>query len=122
MIHADFVARPLFEPHHCSFTLRSEDPEGFFQGRNLTGPADVAYISASRVRTYAEALGYSAPDTHAAVVAELEQERARTADLEQRAEKLQAQLDAIDVLASAGFQARKKPGRPKATEKQEVAA
>lgn len=121
MIHADFVARPTFEPYHCGFTLRHEDPDGFFQGRNLTGPADVALISVSRVRTYAEALGFVHPDDHEMVVVQLAASVLDVMELKAEVERLQAQLDAIDVLASAGFTARKKPGR-KPTEKQEVAA
>jgi hypothetical protein len=112
-IHADFVQKPLFEPHHCAFTLRSEDPEGFFQGRNLTGPADVALISVSRVRTYAESLGFTHPDDHQALVAELEAARALLHARETELEALRARFDAIDVLASAGFVERKKVGRPK---------
>jgi hypothetical protein len=121
-IHADFVPRPMFEPHHCSFTLRSEDPDGFFQGRNLTGPADVAYISASRVRTYAESLGFVHPDVFANTVAEFNSLQHQHDDLLREHEALKAQLDAIDVLASAGFTARKKVGRPKSPEKQEAVA
>lgn len=118
MIHADHRARPAFEPHYCSFTLRGDDPEGFFEGRNLTGPADVAYISVSRVRTYAEALGFASPTTHAAVEEELTAALSRVTELESQLEALQGKFDAIDVLASAGFTARKKAGRPTAKERQ----
>jgi hypothetical protein len=121
-IHADFVPRPLFEPHHCSFTLRSEDPDGFFQGRNLTGPADVALISVSRVRTYAESLGFVHPDDHEMVVVQLAASVLDVMELKADVERLQGQLDAIDVLTSAGFTARKKVGRPKSPEKQEAVA
>jgi hypothetical protein len=121
VIHADHRARPLFEPHYCSFTLRGDDPEGFFEGRNLTGPADVAYISVSRVRTYAEALGFASPTAHAALEEELTAAQSRVTELESQLAALEQKFDAIDVLASAGFVARKKTGR-RPTEKQEATA
>lgn len=111
----------MFEPHRCSFTLRHEDPEGFFQGRNLTGPADVALISVSRVRTYAESLGYVTGVKHSESVSELDVARARVAALEAEVAEWERRFQAIDVLASAGFVERKKPGR-KPAERTEVTA
>lgn len=110
-MHADFVPRLLFEPYRCSFTLRDQDPDGFFQGRNLTGPVDVAAISVSRVRTYAESLGYVSGETHQAALDANVQLAGERDALVEELEALRGQFEAIDLLASAGFQARKKPGR-----------
>lgn len=118
MLHADHRMRAAFEPNRCSFTLKADDPEGFFEGRNLTGPADVAYISVSRVRTYAEALGMVSPTVHAAALETLEASESRVTQLESELDSLREKFDAIDVLASAGYVARKKQGRPPVKERQ----
>jgi hypothetical protein len=49
-------------PHRCAFTLRDQDPEGFFVGETLSGWDPKAAISASYARTLARELGYVHPD------------------------------------------------------------
>jgi hypothetical protein len=51
------VPRPLHAPHRCSFTLKSEDPEGFIQGLVLSGWDPSASIAVSFLRQEARALG-----------------------------------------------------------------
>lgn len=108
-------------PHRCGFTLRGEDPEGFYVGEVLSGWDPTAAISISYARSLARELGYIHPDEHQSVV----DAHARAIEdifrLTEEKQALEARFDAIDVLASAGFQARKKPGRP-VNQVKEVAA
>jgi hypothetical protein len=98
-------------PHCCSFSLRADDPEGFFLGEILSGWDPKAAISVRFARTLARELGYVHPDDHKALSDEMDVLRAELDQANARIEELQGQFEAIDVLASAGFQARKKPGR-----------
>lgn len=115
------VSRVDQPPNRCGFTLRADDPEGYFLGEVLSGWDQKAAVSVSYTRSLARELGYVHPDEHQSVVDAhaglIEQVYALT---EEKA-ALEARFDAIDLLASAGFQARKKPGRP-ANQVKEVAA
>ncbi len=76
------------------------------------------YVSVVGARELARVIGYVDPADLEARVAELE------ALLAAQAEELalaNRQLDAIDVMESADFRARRKPGRP-AKQREEVAA
>lgn len=99
-------------PHRCAFTLRDQDPEGFFVGETLSGWDPKAAISASYARSLARELGYVHPDDHARLLAENDQLATELAEARTELAEMDAKFDAIDLLASAGFQARKKPGRP----------
>jgi hypothetical protein len=98
-------------PNCCSFTLRADDPEGFFLGEILSGWDSKAAISVRFARALARELGYVHPDDHQRVLDELADHKAECAELADQVEALNDRFEAIDVLASAGFQARKKPGR-----------
>jgi hypothetical protein len=102
-------------PHRCAFTLRDQDPEGFFVGETLSGWDPKAAISASYARTLARELGYVHPDVHAQTIRERDEARSEAAVLQGEVDRQRERFDAIDLLASAGFQARKKPGRPPIT-------
>jgi hypothetical protein len=106
-------------PHRCAFTLRDSDPEGFYLGETLSGWDPKAAISASYARSLARELGYVHPDKHqeyieglASAAAEIERLQAEVADL-------RAKFDAIDVIESEGFRARRKAGRPATTQAKE---
>lgn len=105
-------------PYSCAvFPQQNKDAEGFIDTQNeLTGWHDRVYISGAGQRAMNRERGWPSPEEHdealeriAALTAELERERSER-------EGLQERFDAIDVLASADFVARKKPGR-KASEK-----
>lgn len=66
------------------------------------------FLGERAVRLGAEKLGLRFVDP----VSELEKD-CRIAELEAEVEELSRSFDAIDMLASRGYQARKKPGRPK---------
>ena len=87
--------------------------EGFFDtGTRLAGIDPPVFLSARFVRERAAELGmYSQKDFDEAVErgAGLED---RVAELEAELAAVEACLEAVDTLESAGFRARKKPGRP----------
>jgi hypothetical protein len=106
-------------PHRCGFTLRGEDPEGFFIGEVLSGWDPTAAISVSYARSLARELGYVHPDDHAQAIRDRDEARSEAARYAGEALRLQSKLDAIDVIESEGFRARKKAGRPPNTQVKE---
>lgn len=114
------VPRLEMPPNRCAFTLRHEDPEGFFLGETLSGWDPKAAISVSYARSLARELGYVHPDEHARVLAEIDQLATELADARTELQEYDAKFSAIDLLESEGFRARKKPGRKPA--EREVAA
>jgi hypothetical protein len=107
-------------PHRCAVVpfIGQNHAEGFIDTEcDLDGLR--VYISVVAFRDIAKLLRYvpasavvAAEDRVAALQAELAQARAELAQAE-------LHLDAVDLLESRGFTARKKPGRPK---KEEVTA
>lgn len=81
-------------------------------GANMMGPDDHVYLSRTAVLEAAKLFGWVPPGEVKAAkleVARLEIERDAAL---QEAVSLRKSFEAIDVLASQGYQARKKPGRP----------
>lgn len=107
------VSRPSFEPHVCAITLRGEDPDGFYEPNiNLTGLDPWVSLSHSGLAGWARENGWLSPEAKAEMddrIAALEAERDRVAE---DLVKVKGAIEAIDALESAGFVARKKPGRP----------
>jgi len=118
-----WVETPAVRPNHCAaIPFVTNDPEGFIDtGSELDGYDNHVYVSVTAIREMARMIGYQ----HPADVAQLERELRETREELQVAQvKLAEQerhLVAIDVLASAGFTARKKPGRPKREEEARAA-
>lgn len=84
----------------------------FDTGSEMQGPDDHVYLSGTAVTECAKMIGWVPPGEIrqaraelAGVQAQLEQERRNVLELQRR-------LDAIDVIESEGFRARKKAGRP----------
>lgn len=107
--------RPTFSPHVCAVLGKGDDTRGWIDCGNLATnqPDPRVYLSYGGVRTAALLFGWTPPEQ----VVERDQ---RITELQDENRKLQAEnetlrqrQEAIDVLASAGFTARKKPGRPK---------
>jgi hypothetical protein len=107
-------------PHRCAFTLRDQDTEGFFVGQVLSGWDPTAAISVGHVRSLARELGYVHPDDHATVTIANAAARAEIDRLAAEVMDLRAKFDAIDVIESEGFRARRKAGRPPTTSKEKV--
>lgn len=104
------IDRPVLPPGHCIASFADEDPQGFID--TLITPPDIdprIYISVTWVKTTAKKLGLVEPDGDAPADLLARENRA----LKVENEALNRQLDAIDVIESRGFQARKKAGRPK---------
>lgn len=107
------VERCEMPPGHCIATMADTDPKGFVD--TLLTPALVdprVYLSVSWIEECARKLGmeYASESESAALEARVEQLEAELADADKR-------LEAIDVMESAGFTARKKPGRKPAAKK-----
>ena len=108
------VERPIFEPHRCVVLGKGDDPVGWVDCGNLATvkPDPRTYVSHGGVLTAARLFGYDIPAllTTASrvddLLRELDECKADLADAN-------AKLDAIDVIESADFRARRKPGRKK---------
>lgn len=108
----DRIERPMWEPHHCCFTLKHEDPEGFYPGQFINGRDPRAVIAVSYVRTLAKDLGYVHPDEHQKALDQNAELLDQIDAMQSEMTELQRKVEAIDLLQSAGYVARKKPGRP----------
>jgi len=111
---ARWVQTTATRPMHCSGFpgLGARHGKGYWDmGVDLD--REHVYWSVEGVEDRARAQGWTSPDGTRALtdrIAELEQEKSA---LEQAHAELEQRFAAIDVLASAGFVERKKPGRPK---------
>lgn len=112
-----WVDRPYRRPQRCALvpTRGATTPGRWLDGGDIGAPPfeEHVYIHEASLREAArEMLGWSSPNEVKALhdrIRDLEDEKGELAmDLT----KLRQQFDAIDVLGSAGFVARKKPGRP----------
>lgn len=105
------VERPDMHPGQCIASMITEDSKGFID--TLLTPAVVdprVYLSVSYVMDAARKLGMT-------MEPQADDRDERIAELEAQVEELERQLDAIDVMESAGFTARKRPGRKPAAKK-----
>lgn len=106
------VDRPVFSPHTCVVLGKGDDPRGWLDLGNVrtSQPDPRAYLSHGGVLTAAKEFGYDLlalqqeADRAVQLERELEQARAEISELEQFAQ-------AIDVIESREFRARRKPGR-----------
>ena len=97
------VERPAFPPGHCIASLSDVDPKGFID-TGLT-PALIdprVYISISWIESIAMKMGMSYVESAGGE---------RVAELERELAEAEKQLQAIDVIESAGFVKRKRQGR-----------
>lgn len=106
-----------FAPHRCAVTLRADDPDGFVDtGTVLHGWDPQVYVSYQGFKHLCKA--FDSPTREEATVL-----REEVTVLRAEVDRLTAELgeerrvtDAIDVLESKDFRARRKPGRPKTKE------
>jgi hypothetical protein len=114
------VAKALMAPHHCAVNphLGSEPAKGLWDtGYDLPGPGanlHRVYVAVSTIEDLARREGWISRDDAQELrqhVASLVRE---TGELRAEVALAQGKLDAIDVIESEGFRARKKAGRPKA--------
>ena len=110
-------------PHHCVVYphLGAKQVEGYVDtGNDLTCIDPHIYLSVVAVREMAKLIGLPDAQEHEAAVARVEQlerdlDEARSALAE--ADRL---IEAIDVIESRDFRARKKPGRPRKNDSEGV--
>jgi hypothetical protein len=92
--------------------LGSAHRKGYFDvGSELPGFDNHGYVSVEFVEQAAQHLNWHSPDTVSEIEAELESYKHRVAQLEDEVRELNKDFDAIEVLQSRGYTARKKPGR-----------
>lgn len=108
------VDRPELPPGHCIATMRDEDKKGFVDTL-LTPPVidPRIYLSVSYIEEVARSLGMEYPKVEQSEEVE---------DLKRQLEDAEKALQAVDVIESAGFVARKKAGRPKKAPAKKVKA
>jgi hypothetical protein len=107
------VERCEMPPGHCIATMADQDPKGFVD--TLLTPALVdprVYLSVSWIEECARKLGMEYEDDRKAAALE-----ARVEELELELAEADKRIEAIDVMESAGFTARKRPGRKPAKPK-----
>lgn len=107
------VEKPTGKPGFCAvISGKAEDPQGFVHtGQIIPGWDPEVVVSATAVREMARLFGFESPESYAQLEAERDEAVARAEALEAERDELQRRFDAIDILASAGFRARQKPGR-----------
>lgn len=104
------VERPSLPPAQCAFSLATEDPQGFIDSRLSMAGTDFRVIaSVTWVKTTAKKLGLIEPDGDT----DKDQVFRENQRLREENEQLNRELEAIDVIESRGFTARKKAGRPR---------
>ena len=107
------VQQPVFRPHACAVTGRTEDREGFVDtGATIPVIDPHVYVSAAGVRMLMRAFGWPSPDEYARVCRELALSKERLEELELKCRAQEEQLEAIAVLKRYGARSERKPGRP----------
>lgn len=101
-------------PHHCVVfpQLGSSHRDGYFDtGNEIVAIDPHAYVSVHAVKVLAAELGWIGPDQIAEKDDRIAQLEAEVAQETARADKAEAIIQAVDVIESADFRARKKAGR-----------
>lgn len=111
------VERPAHRPQRCAVLPQigaTHNGVWVDTGSELIGGFDNrVYVSDVAVGELAKLMGYVSRGQHQSLLGELEKtKRLLEVALHERAE-MERKLEAIDVIESAGFRSRKKPGRPK---------
>lgn len=116
------VAKAQQRPNCCCVFphIGSAQPEGYFQtGSTLPGPGawdHEVYVSVVAVKEMARELGWISDPEAGVLRDEIAQLQSDLAEVTERADAAEAVVDAIDVIESAEFKARKRAGRPKPKE------
>ena len=104
------IDRPALLQGMCIASLSDEEPQGFIDTGNTSGGLEPrVVVSVTWVMTTAKKLGLIEPDGEA----DKDQVFRENQRLREENEQLNRELEAIDVIESRGFTARKKAGRPR---------
>lgn len=112
------VERAVTRPMHCAVfpTLGAAHGKGYIDpGTELPGFDNHVYVSVEAVEQMAEFIGFPSREAHAAALARADDLERKVADLEADLREADKFAEAVDVLESRDFRARRKPGRPKKT-------
>lgn len=104
------------KPHRCAAIpfVGPNDPEGYIHtGSVMDGWDNEVYISVKAVRGFLETLEWPKPEDYTRLAAYAKELEAQLTETVRERDELQQRFEAIDVLASADFRARNKPGRPR---------
>jgi hypothetical protein len=113
------VPQAVIRPHHCAMfhTLGAAHAKGYFDvGSELPGFDNHGYVSVEFVEQAASHLKWSSPEDVSELRDHIETLERECARLQDEVDDLNRDFEAIDVLASKGYTARKKPGRKPAKE------
>jgi uncharacterized protein (UPF0335 family) len=113
-----FVEKAVIRPSRCAVLPHlpsgGNHPDGFIDTMAempSSGFDQHVYVSVVAVREMAKMIGWHSPETMDATENELEALKHRCAALEDEVQTLNKEFEAIDLLESAGYTSRKKPGR-----------
>ena len=110
------VDKPTIAPAHCAaipfLGPTSETTRWIDTGSEMVGWDGRVYLSDVAVRQCMSLFGFPSPGEYEQAVAERDAIRAELEALKVETRQIRRELDAIDVLESADFTRRKKPGRP----------
>lgn len=119
-----FVERAKLSPHHCAVFphLGQAHRDGYFDtGIDLPGPGlpphnklHRIYASVAAVGEMARKLDWIPPEEVEVLRAEVRDLQGQLSEALERADAAEAVVDSIDVIESAAFRARRKPGKQKA--------
>lgn len=110
-----FAERAAIRPHHCFVFphLGANHAKGFIDtGNDLTCIDPHAYLSIEAVEQCAQFIGYPTREEHAAAVDRVAVLEAELAQVRAALDEADRVIEAIDVIESRDFRARKKAGRP----------
>lgn len=110
-----FAEKAHIRPHQCFVfpSLGSAHPKGFIDtGNEITAIDPHAYISVEAVEQCAQFIGYPSREEHAEALARVEALEAELESTKVALAEADRLVEAIDVIESRDFRARKKPGRP----------
>lgn len=118
-----WVEAAAIRPNRCAvlpFIGNSNARKGFIDtGAELDGFDNHVYVSVEAAEEMARMLGWQSPQAVRDLQRELAAAGELIGELQARALEMEQAFGAIDVIESAGFRARKKPGRKP---REEVAA
>lgn len=107
------VTEPIIAPQTCAAMPHRHFSDRFIDTEtDLPGIDPHIYVSETAVGEMARLFEYLPKEGAEAQAEAIEGLEAKVEELETECNRLQAQFDAIDLLGSAGYTARKKQGRP----------
>ncbi len=114
VVKLNLVEKAVIRPMKCVFypQIGHDHPKGYVDtGMDMLGVDPHAYISIQAIEDIATYLGYLAPAENERMCSDLASAHEEIIKLEQEIKEADEVINAIDVIESREFRARKKPGR-----------